>query len=54
MPSNDKRVVKSRRMRWVVALVRDEVDVLIGKPVGLFYKGFLCGYYVRQFCHVRP
>jgi hypothetical protein len=44
MPSNDKRVVKSRRMRWV----RNEEDVLVGKPVDLFYKGFLFGYYVRQ------
>jgi hypothetical protein len=27
-----------------VAFVRDEEDVLVGKPVDLFYKGFLCGY----------
>jgi len=54
MPSNDKRVVKSRSMRWVVSFVRDEEDVLVGKPVDLYYKGFSCGYYFRECFRVRP
>lgn len=28
-----------------MAFVRNEEDVLVGKPVDLFYKGFLCGYH---------